>query len=1200
MTTISPQDNPWLGLLSYGYDDSARFYGRDRELTELSELIRQNPFTTIYGLSGAGKTSIINAGLIPILDKENYLPIYIRLVHGADRMAYDEQIIQAVRNALERIEAEEELIEETKIDSELDKLWLYFHTHQFWTKDNHKITPILFIDQFEEIFTKNEDVDDVWSFFNVIDSLQYNMPTERILQKLQENDNCVTFGEEMNFRVVFSMREDFLPRLEDYCFDIPAMRRNRVGLKPLNGAQALEVIMSPRPGLVSRDVALHIISKVIGKAVKDEPRRLEATLVDTSILSLFCTELYNYGKSGEGEVSITTSLVDLYGGNILEWFYDRSMQELPRKAYEYLEDHLLTHSGFRNSVALEDLLLNNLTRSQLDRLEENRIIRIEDVGHNLRVEFTHDILCKIAKKHRDERNQEARNKSEKEAKKLFTIDTAIFMTLFGINLFVAYWTWGQSYAFVSLALLPVLSFLYLVFESRSVADKSFSQLLWLFVGIVGLGAVVIVGNTRPYEVDDKALINEDTWLMLIIPLIMLGMPLAANLREAFSNFFGQKKWGNLGILAYITLMCVTSIAAVKVVYPFPFISKEQEPLPLATFDIILLTLLFLFWITPFLILILYRRQPKRIHTVTAWYSAYCLVLVGFYAGGIWRKVPVEDIENNGFMHDYGAYINLFIVLLTLFVVFCMALFYAIQYMRQPKEKTICEYYSNIMEMQAFDKFSSFGIRFKTIGVIVLIHLVWLTSTSYIDLLPFFTLPMLVLMVLHVTRKEQRLADNTAREKRLFLLPLVALSLLMLGMQYVVISFHVLLAAFLSLIMSVLSYLYLCRKETWYRNVGVHVRSILVSLFLAFVLPFLCTGVFQFSLDLNGRARVWGGCIKSGYPMMNFLVVRDAAGRQGVMDANEVFVETVYPKISRQCWLDHTMAENAFPLIYPILCFDNPTLSDSRFVFDDYFTYIDTEGKKKGIGQRELLAHANSYGSRLASNWQHDYGARSIAALNIYYCDNNAIIGIHNDNETMSNLLSEEEWGGYGAMASPDDTLANGEINYYRLHIDFCKMMLSLENKNMSLEEKQHAVVQLFVKELACASEIGDVYNLFLQAGYGPLFFDKEHYIISNEPYAKLLQKCYNTHTLRPLIGQQVYEDLPKILKETKSYLAPLLSLPVAMKLNKELSLLDEEIKRDGMRHVQEVFKEIDDDEMLQYLQNLSDDELNQLPADYPQ
>ena len=493
------KENPWKGLASYTYQDADHFYGRDKELDEIASIIKQNAFTTLYGVSGAGKTSIINAGLFPILDKLSYLPIYIRLDHNQGHIGYDSQIINAVNDALNAIDAElEKSIGSEEIHSELDELWLYFHSHQFWTKDNHRITPIIFIDQFEEIFTKNDNPDDIWSFFNVIDSLQYSTPTERLLQVIENNDQYVQFHEEQNFRMVFTMREDFLARLEDYSYNIPALRKNRIGLKPLNGNQALEVILKPRPDMVTRDVALHIISKVIGKAIPDNARRLEATSVDTSILSLFCTELYNYAiKDNKGQITIP--LVDLYGGNILEWFYDRNMQILPKKTYVYLENQLLTRSGFRNSVALEDLIDDGVLQEQLDRLAENRIIRIEDVNNNYRVEFTHDVLCKIAKKRKDERDKIKQNQDEHSAKRAFTIDACIFYCLASLPLLSILFI-GTTNCYRLLFLIPILAVFYCLLAHRQVADKNINYLFW---GLAGTTFGFVITHCILYIESDK-------------------------------------------------------------------------------------------------------------------------------------------------------------------------------------------------------------------------------------------------------------------------------------------------------------------------------------------------------------------------------------------------------------------------------------------------------------------------------------------------------------------------------------------------------------------------------------------------------------------------------------------------------------------------------------------------------------------------
>ena len=458
-------NNPWLGLSSYKYEDSSRFYGRDEELQTLTDIIRQNIFTTLYGVSGAGKTSLINAGLSPILEKEQYLPIYVRFSHGADSLPYEEQLISAVESALEKIGGESEQIENLDFDCKSDRLWLYFHSHHFWSVQNHKVIPLLFIDQFEEIFTKNDDSTVIWSFFHAVDSLQYNYPPEKVTEQITSLNQRITFSEDMNFRMVLSMREDFLPRLEDYTYDIPALRRNRVGIKPLNGLQALEVIMKPCPELITREVALHIISKIVGKEQKDDVKRLKSTSVETSILSLFCTELYNYRYTDKDGGIISKSLVDKYGENILELYYSRNMQLLPLKTQIYLESQLLTRSGFRNSVALEDLIGNDITQEQLALLEENRIIRIEEVNHVSRVEFTHDVLCQIAKAHREKRREKSESKKRKITSWQIGIDTFILSI---ISILIVFWVYTDCHDYqlrrMAFDVLFALSSIFFVFS----------------------------------------------------------------------------------------------------------------------------------------------------------------------------------------------------------------------------------------------------------------------------------------------------------------------------------------------------------------------------------------------------------------------------------------------------------------------------------------------------------------------------------------------------------------------------------------------------------------------------------------------------------------------------------------------------------------------------------------------------------------
>lgn len=402
------ENNPWLGLESYSTEDASRFFGRDSDVDVVSNAIYDNFITTIYGISGAGKTSLLNAGLTPALKAHNFLPIRIRLKHNT-AVSYEDQIIESICNAIESTGGEVEYETGLSIGNipENEKLWFFLHSRRFWSHTNFPIRPVIFIDQFEEIFTQNEDTEVISDFFHSINAIQFDTPpaiTKEILDSCSEyqdlNDNTS--------RMVFIIREDFLARLEDYAYGIAALRRNRIGVKRMNGLQALEVIMNPVPGLVSHEGAMKILTKVSGKNVIDSPYSLERLSIDTSILSLFCSEIYQRACDKENDV-ISDRIIEELGNDIISQFYIENMSHVPADLVEYIEKHLLTSSGFRNSVALEDIEIPKMSKddllSKLSFLAKKRILRIEESDGVERVEFTHDILCKVAKHHRDHRKE---------------------------------------------------------------------------------------------------------------------------------------------------------------------------------------------------------------------------------------------------------------------------------------------------------------------------------------------------------------------------------------------------------------------------------------------------------------------------------------------------------------------------------------------------------------------------------------------------------------------------------------------------------------------------------------------------------------------------------------------------------------------------------------------------------------------------
>jgi len=76
-STVPAGDNPYLFLQPFGLSDHIRFFGREELLADLIQHMSDNPITFLCGIHGAGKTSLIKAGLLPSLLRQGHLPIMI-------------------------------------------------------------------------------------------------------------------------------------------------------------------------------------------------------------------------------------------------------------------------------------------------------------------------------------------------------------------------------------------------------------------------------------------------------------------------------------------------------------------------------------------------------------------------------------------------------------------------------------------------------------------------------------------------------------------------------------------------------------------------------------------------------------------------------------------------------------------------------------------------------------------------------------------------------------------------------------------------------------------------------------------------------------------------------------------------------------------------------------------------------------------
>ena len=67
---------PYIGRRAFAFEDQEVFYGRDQEIEGLRDLWRGHPLVVLHGLAGSGKTSLLQAGVGPLLAKDgDVLPL---------------------------------------------------------------------------------------------------------------------------------------------------------------------------------------------------------------------------------------------------------------------------------------------------------------------------------------------------------------------------------------------------------------------------------------------------------------------------------------------------------------------------------------------------------------------------------------------------------------------------------------------------------------------------------------------------------------------------------------------------------------------------------------------------------------------------------------------------------------------------------------------------------------------------------------------------------------------------------------------------------------------------------------------------------------------------------------------------------------------------------------------------------------------
>ncbi|QIS13590.1 hypothetical protein [Nocardia arthritidis] len=207
---------PYVGLTAFQPEDADRFFGRRELIDELAEQLTRHRFVAVFGASGAGKSSLLRAGLIPRLRAEAEPPTLVLMTPGAHPL--EECAIQFARPCgATPGPLRDELAAEPR--------GLHRLVRQALVDRSPAAELVLVVDQFEEVFTLCHDAGERIGFINAL-----------LTAADADGSRC---------RIVIGVRADFYA----HCTTIPelaaALARAQVVVGPMTTDQLRQAIVGP-------------------------------------------------------------------------------------------------------------------------------------------------------------------------------------------------------------------------------------------------------------------------------------------------------------------------------------------------------------------------------------------------------------------------------------------------------------------------------------------------------------------------------------------------------------------------------------------------------------------------------------------------------------------------------------------------------------------------------------------------------------------------------------------------------------------------------------------------------------------------------------------------------------------------------------------------------------------------------------------
>lgn len=378
--------NPYPG--PQPFQPGQPLYGRERETLELLDLLIAERVVLLYSPSGAGKTSLVQAALIPQLQQEGYqvLPV-IRLKFDPGPGDGSRQQNRFVRSAL--LALEEGLPVEKRTDrADLASFTLDEYLGRLPVEGiadgeaEEAPSQVLIFDQFEEILT--------------IEPTELAAKEQFFAEAGKALCNRNRWG-------LFVMREDYIAGLSPYVRHIPTRLNTTYRLDLLGSQAATDAICKP-----AREAGVDFTTTAAEKLVNDlrwvqvqradgavEPRL--GPYVEPVQLQVVCWRLWDGLPEGTTQITednltavhaVDEALAEYYAECIAA--IAAATGEPERAIRNWFGRYLITEQGVRGQVLMSKGSSQGLRNTTIRLLEDAHLVRADERRGAIWFELAHD------------------------------------------------------------------------------------------------------------------------------------------------------------------------------------------------------------------------------------------------------------------------------------------------------------------------------------------------------------------------------------------------------------------------------------------------------------------------------------------------------------------------------------------------------------------------------------------------------------------------------------------------------------------------------------------------------------------------------------------------------------------------------------------------------------------------------------------